>query len=81
MAKSARFDRQLESRLERAAQALGISQSKLIREAVTRRCEEVLGPSLAERLAPVIGCIETSGGRARHSGAAFRRTLARKRTE
>lgn len=79
MAKSVRFDSRLESHLERAARALGISQSELIREAVARRCEEVLGPSLAERLAPVIGCIKTSGGRARHTGAAFRRALARKK--
>ncbi len=79
MAKSVRFDLRLESHLERAAQALGISKSDLIREAVARRCKEVLGPSLAERLLPVIGCIKTSGGRARHTGAAFRRTLGRNR--
>ena len=79
MAKSVRFDSQLESHLERAARTLGISQSELIREAVAKRCGEVLGPSLVETLAPVIGCIKTSGGRARHTGVAFRRAMARKR--
>ena len=79
MAKSVRLDSQLESRLERAARALGISQSELIREAVAKRCKEVVRPSLAERLAPFIGCIKTSGGRARHTGVAFRRALAKKR--
>jgi predicted transcriptional regulator len=34
MAKSVRFDRQLETMLEEAAQALGVSQSTLIREAI-----------------------------------------------
>ena len=48
MVKNVQFDPQLESRLERAAQTLGISQSKLIQEAVAKRCEEVLGPSLTE---------------------------------
>ena len=73
--KSVRFDSQLETTLKRAAQTLGVSQSAFVREAVARRCEEVLGESLGERLAPVIGCIQTSGGRARHSGKAFRRIV------
>jgi predicted DNA-binding protein len=79
MAKSVHFDPQLESRLEKAARALGVSRAELIQEAVAKRCEEVLRPSLAERLAPVIGCIQSSGGRARQTGLAFRQALARKR--
>ena len=79
MAKSVRLDSNLESRLERAARVLGISQSELIREAVAKRCEEVVRPSLAVRLTPLIGLIKTSGGRARHTGMAFRRALAKKR--
>ena len=78
--KNVQFDPQLESRLERAARTLGISPSALIQEAVAKRCAEVLGPSLAERLAPFIGRIQSSGGRARHTGAGFRRVLAQKRT-
>lgn len=79
MTQNVQFDSHLESRLEQAAQALGISRAELIQQAVARRCEEVLGPSLAKRLAPVIGRIESSGGRARHTGTALQRLLAKKR--
>jgi hypothetical protein len=44
MAKSVRFDRHLESLLEEAAQTLGVSQSKLIREAIAEKCREGLRP-------------------------------------
>ena len=73
MTKSVRFDPALEARLEQAARALGVSQSELIRDAVAKRCEEVLQPSLAERLRPIVGRIKSSGGRARDTGKAFRR--------
>lgn len=79
MAKSVRFDRQLESLLEEAAQSLGISQSKLIREAIAEKCREVLRPPLSESLAPFIGRIKSKGGRARNSGVAFKRALLDKR--
>ena len=79
MAKSVRFDRKLESLLEDAARELGISQSQLIRDAITKKCQEVLRPSLAEGLGPFIGRIKSAGGRARHTGVAFRRTLEKKR--
>lgn len=81
MTKSVRFDPALEASLEQAARALGVSQSELIRDAVAKRCEEVLQPSLTERLGPVIGRIKTSGGRARDTGKAFRKLLAKKDTE
>ncbi len=77
--KSVRLDAELEAKLERAARALATSQSEFIREALARRCDEVLGGSLAERLAPVIGIVNSSGGRAARSGAAFREALARRR--
>jgi hypothetical protein len=77
--KSVRLDANLEATLASAARALAMSQSEFIRDALTRRCEEVLGDSLAKRLAPVIGIVKSSGGRARHSGAAFRKILMRKR--
>jgi predicted DNA-binding protein len=73
--KSVRLDPELESRLERAARASAMSQSKFIREALARRCDEVLGGSLAERLAPILGIVHSSGGRAAHTGAAFRQVL------
>ncbi len=77
--KSVRLDTHLEAKLERAARALAMSQSEFLRDALARRCDEVLGDSLEERLAPVIGIVESSGGRAAHSGTAFRAALARRR--
>jgi hypothetical protein len=78
MAKSVRFDRKLESLLEEAAQSLGISQSKLIREAIAEKCREVLRPPLSQSLAPFIGRIKSKGGRARNSGEAFKRALLKR---
>jgi predicted transcriptional regulator len=76
---SVRLDSDLEARLKRAAQALDMSPSDFIRDALVRRCEQVLQESLAERLAPVIGIIESPGGRAVQTGAAFGRAVARRR--
>ena len=81
MAKSVRFDRDLESLLEEAAQTLGVSQSRLIRDAIAEKCREVLRPPLAQSLAPLIGRIKSEGGRARNSGAAFKRTLLEKKSK
>jgi len=77
--KSVRLDPNLQAKLERAARAAAQSQSEFIREALARRCDEILGGSLAERLVPVIGIIQSEGGRARRSGSALRRILARRR--
>jgi metal-responsive CopG/Arc/MetJ family transcriptional regulator len=77
--KSVRLDRELQEKLERAARSLALSQSEFIREALARRCDEVLGGSLAQRLAPVVGIVQSSGGRASRTGAAFREILARRR--
>jgi hypothetical protein len=77
--KSVRLDVDLKAKLERAARALNTSQSEFIRNALARRCAEVLGGTLAERLAPVIGIVNSSGGRAAQSGGAFRAVLARRR--
>jgi hypothetical protein len=77
--KSVRLDDSLEVKLERAARALGVSQSAFLRDALVRRCAEVLGDSLAERLSPVVGVVQSSGGRASRSGKAFREALVRRR--
>ena len=77
--KSVRLDKGLESKLAVAARAAAMSQSEFIRDAVTRRCDEVLADSLAQRLAPVVGVVHSSGGRAANTGAAFRKALARRR--
>jgi hypothetical protein len=74
--KSVRLDPELEARLERAARASATSQSEFIRDAVARRCDEVLGGTLAERLAGAIGIVCSSGGRADRSGKAFREAIA-----
>jgi predicted DNA-binding protein len=79
MMKSVRLDADLESKLERAARALATSQSEFIRDALARRCDEVLGGSLAQRLVSVIGIVKSSGGRATRSGPAFRAALATRR--
>jgi hypothetical protein len=77
--KSVRLDAELEAKLERAARALATSQSEFIREALIRRCDEVLGGSLAESLKPFIGAIKGTGGRASRTGDAFREALRRRR--
>jgi hypothetical protein len=77
--RSVRLDKKLEAKLARAARALGMSQADFLRHALVRRCDEVLGGSLRERLARVSGIVTSSGGRATHSGAAFRAVLARRR--
>jgi predicted DNA-binding protein len=81
MAKSVRFNHELESLLKEAAQALGVSQSTLIREAIAEKCREVLRPPLSQNLAPFIGRIKSKGGRARNSGAAFKRVLVGKNSK
>jgi hypothetical protein len=77
--KSVRLDKTLETRLERASRAMGMSQSEFLRDALARRCDEVLGSSLQQRLAPVIGMVKSSGGRAAQSGIAFQAALAKRR--
>lgn len=81
MAKSVRFDHNLESLLEEAAQTLGVSQSELIREAIAEKCREVLRPPLFQSLGPFIGRIKSGGGRARNTGVAFKRALLEKKTK
>ena len=77
--KSVRLGSDLEAKLAVAARAVSMSQSEFIRDALTRRCKEVLANSLAERLAPVIGIIHSSGGRAVGTGRAFSKALVQKR--
>ena len=60
--KSVRLGDELEAKLDRAARALAMSQSEFLRDALARRCAEVLGGSLEERLAPVIGIVKSGGG-------------------
>jgi hypothetical protein len=77
--KSVRLDPDLEAKLARAARAVAKSESEFIREAVARRCDEVLGSSLKERLAQYIGVVNSGGGRANRTGEAFKKLLLRRR--
>jgi hypothetical protein len=73
--KSVRLDVELEDRLRRAAQAVGISESAFIRQALDKQCDAVLGDRLDERLRDVVGVVSGGGGRARATGKAFVQTL------
>ena len=79
--KSVRLGDDLEKKLERAAQTLAVSQSEFVRGAVARRCDDVLGSTLADRLKSVIGIVQSSGGRAARTGRAFKEILSRKRRQ
>jgi predicted DNA-binding protein len=73
--RSVRLDYELEARLEEAARVSGEPVSELIREAVRRRCDEVLGGRLDRRLADVVGAV-SGGGSSRKTGEAFAAVLA-----
>lgn len=81
--KSVRLDPELEAELARAARTAGVSESNFIREAVRRRCDEVLRETLAEELmrAGVVGSLSLGGGVARKSGRRFAELLAFRREE
>lgn len=59
--KSVRLTAAQVERLERAAHASGMRASELIRDAIERRCDDVLGKSLASDLAGYIGVLEGPG--------------------
>lgn len=73
--RSVRLDEELEARLEEAARVTGEPVSAIIREAVRRRCDEVLGGRLDRQLADVIGAV-AAGGSSRRTGKAFAELLA-----
>ena len=74
------MDDELQSKLRRAARASGMSQSEFVRDALVRRCAEVLGETLDHRLFSVIGVVKSSGGRSANPGEAFGRALRRRGT-
>lgn len=69
--KSVRLDSEVEKQLERAAKISGVSESEFIREAIRRQADHVLGNSLEERLADVVGTVKSEGGRARRAHDRF----------
>jgi hypothetical protein len=76
--KRIRLDVELQERVARAARVLAISQPEFIRQVLRRRCDEVLGETLAVRLVSVIGIVNSAGRRADRSGTAFCDALARR---
>ena len=70
--KSVRLTSAQVQRLERAARAAGVRASDLIRDAIERRCDEVLGRSLADDLAGYLGVLdEPAAPHARQARAVF----------
>lgn len=80
MAKSFRLDPDLERRLEQAAAREGVPASALIRDAVRRRCDEVLGGTLLHDLGEIVGAIDIGGNQSRHTGDGFAERLLKRRT-
>jgi hypothetical protein len=80
MAKSFRLDRDLERRLEQAAAHEGVPASALIRDAVRRRCDEVLGGTLLHELGDIVGTIDIGGDQSRRTGDAFAELLRQRQT-
>ncbi len=77
--KSVRLDGELETRLRRAAELAGISESEFIRQAIDERATATLGGSLEDQLAGLVGAIRSEGGRAAAAHQRFG-DLLRKRT-
>jgi hypothetical protein len=73
--KSFRFSSELEKKLSRAAEYVGLTESELVRQTVTLRCDEILGGALDEVWASVVGSVKGGGGRARRTHDAFRALL------
>lgn len=71
MAKSFRLNPKLQRRVELAAACEGLTASELIRDALRRRCDEVLGGTLLEELGDVVGAIEVGGDSALRTGQEF----------
>jgi predicted DNA-binding protein len=76
MPRSFRLDPSLERRLREVAARQARPVSAVVREAVARHCDELLDADVGARLADVIGAVRSEGGRAPHSGRAFKEALA-----
>lgn len=78
--RSVRLDEALESRLEEAARITGEPVSRIIRDAVRKKCDEVLGDRLDVQFADVIGKVRGKKvGDLRHTGREFTKLLLQKR--
>ena len=79
MPRSFRIDEHLERRLREVAERRAVPVSAVVREAIARHCDDVLGQDPAGALADVIGVVESTGGRASRTGRAFKDALAARR--
>ena len=85
--RSVRLDDELEIRLAEASRVTGEPASRIIREGISRRCEEILdggGSSMHDRLADVIGAMSSTPAArrrtdSRRTGRAFATLLASRR--
>jgi hypothetical protein len=77
--KSVRFDVELEARLDEAVRLTGRPASTIIRDAVRRRCDELLSRRLRRRLADVVGAVNSGGGKSRRTGKTFAALLKNRR--
>lgn len=75
--RSVRLDPELEQRLEHAAAVRGETVSEFIRRATAERADATLQPDAVGEFADVVGVVHGGGGRARKTGEAFRRELAK----
>jgi hypothetical protein len=73
------LDEALEARLEEAAMVSGKPVSDIIRRAIEKHCDAILGRRLQHRLNDVTGVVRSRGGRARRTGEAFRAELEKQR--
>lgn len=77
--RSLRIDDDLDVRIQRAAAIEGCSVSEFIRIAAAERADRALSSRPSDRLADVIGVINSGGGQAQDTGKAFSDLLESKR--
>ena len=77
--RSLRIDPELDEKVQRAAAVEEESVSEFIRQAAEERADRVLNSNPRNQFGDVAGIVHGGGGRARNSGRAFTRQLARAR--
>ena len=78
MSRSFRLDPELEQRLKEAAAREGVPASELIRNAISRHCDEVLGGTLMDELGGIVGSVAIGGDESSRTGEAFSKLLRAK---
>jgi predicted transcriptional regulator len=77
--KSVRLESDLETRLERAAQMEGVSESEFMRRAIAERVDLRLSDTLENRLEGILGTINSNRGHAAHAHERYRELLRERR--